>query len=78
VDGWGEDVVGFDEPGEEEKDEHDSGGPAEELQRECGGEGRVRVRLRFSKDEAAEEADSGRECEEEEGVDDAVAEGLWG
>jgi hypothetical protein len=59
MDGWAEDVMGLEEPGEKEEGKHDSSGPVEELQWECGGERRVRVWLGLAKDEAAEEADSG-------------------
>ena len=49
-----EDVMGFEEPGEEEKSGHDAGGPVEDQERECDGERRTWMGLRFAKDEAAD------------------------
>jgi hypothetical protein len=78
VDGRAKDVVGLEEPGEDEEDQHDADGPAEDLQREGGGEGGMRERLCFAEDQTGDEGDSGGESEEENRIDDAVADGLVG
>jgi hypothetical protein len=76
--GRGEYVVGFQEGCEGEEDQHDGGGPAEELQWEGGGVGGGGVRFGFAEDVGADEGDAGREGQEEKRVDDAVANGLVG
>jgi hypothetical protein len=73
-----EDVVGLEERCEGEEEEHDGGGPVEELQGKGGGEGWVGVGLGFAEDEGANEGDTGGEGQEEDRVDDAVADGLMG
>lgn len=54
-----EDVVSFQEPGEEEEDGHDAGGPGEDKQREGLGEGGVWGWLGFAEDDASDQRDSG-------------------
>ena len=73
---WAEDVVGFEEPGEEEEDKHDSGGPGEDLERERGGEGWVRIGFGLAEDEAAEKGDGSGEGDEEEHLEKPVGEDL--
>jgi hypothetical protein len=78
VGGAVEDAVGFEIPGEDEEKEHDAGRPVEELQREGGGEGRVRPGRCLAKEQGADKADSGGESEQEERVEDSVLEGRVG
>jgi hypothetical protein len=73
---WAEDVVGFEKPGEQEQDDHDAGGPGEDLEGERGGEGWMRFRLGFAEDDSAEEGDDGGEREEEERVEDPAGKDL--
>ena len=68
--------MSFEIPGEDEKQEHDAGRPVEELQGESGGEGAVRLRLGLAEEQAADDADAGREGEEEERVEDSVLESV--
>jgi hypothetical protein len=76
ADGGAEDVVGFEKGGEGIEDEHDAGGPVEDLQRQGGGEGGAGEGLGFAEDQAADERDAGGEGQEEERVENAVVEGL--
>ena len=71
-----EDVVGFEEAGENEEGEHDAGGPGEDLERERCGKGGVRFGFGFTEDDTAEEGDGGGEGDEEKRVENAVGEDL--
>ena len=55
----GEDVVSFEKAGEEEKGEHDAGGPQEDLKRESIGERWARGGFGFAEDDSAQERDGG-------------------
>jgi len=76
MDGGGEDVVRLQKPCKGEEDDDGAGGPVEDLQWECCGEGWAREGLCLAEDERAEEGDTGREREEERGLEEAVAEDL--
>lgn len=78
MDPGAEDVVGFEKPGEEEENDHDTGGPGEDEQREGLGEGWVWGWLGFTEDHAADQGDSGGDSEEKERAEDAVDEGVMG
>ena len=62
----------FEEQRQEEHDEHDAGGPVEDLKWKGRSQGWVRRWFGLAKDEAANETDSSGEYEEEERVDDSV------
>ncbi len=76
MDFWGEDVVGFEEAGEDEEGEHDAGGPGEHSQRERGGDRCMDARLGFAEDDASEQGDGGGDGDEEEGVEEMAGEDL--
>jgi hypothetical protein len=73
---WAEDVVGFEEAGEEEEREHDAGGPGEHLEGECGGQRGVRLGFGFAEDDSAEKGDGGGEGDEEEHLEKPVGKDL--
>ena len=72
MDGRAEEIVRLQKRREGEEDEHDAGGPVEDLEREGGRERWAREWFCLAEDEATDEGDAGGECEEERGVDDAV------
>ena len=75
---WAEDVMGFEEPGEEEENGHGAGGPGEDEQRQGLGEGGVRGWRCFAEDHATDEGDGGGNSEQEERAEDAINKGVVG
>ena len=73
---WAEDVVGFEEAGENEESQHDAGSPGEYPERERRGEGRVRTGVGLAKDDCAEKGDGGGEGDEEEHLKKPVGKDL--